>query len=97
MRLIFQLYVYGEQDEKGQLRQLGPHSIATKLNSMGIVSLTEKECWFGSSVKKVLSNPVYVGKIRYKYLKSNKNVVDGCCLPRNTKNRHAKYKKIYFG
>ena len=77
VRLIFQLFVYGEQCENGQLRQLGARSIATKLNSMGIVSPTEQEYWAVSSVKMILSNPVYVGKIRYKYRKSNKQIVDG--------------------
>lgn len=77
VRLIFQLYVCGELQDNGQIKQLGTHSIATKLNNMGIPCPSEKTDWSEVTIKQILSNPVYIGKIRYKYRRFQKRVVDG--------------------
>lgn len=77
VRLIFQLYTYGELQDNGQMKQLGTYSIALRLDNMGIDSPTSKSNWSDRTVKQILSNPVYIGKIRWKNRKSQKRIVDG--------------------
>lgn len=77
VRLIFQLYTYGELQDNGQMKQLGTYSIALRLDNMGIDSPTSKSNWSDRTVKQILSNPVYIGKIRWKNRKIQKRVVDG--------------------
>ena len=55
VRLIFNLYT---QDNK-----LGYNAIAERLNEMGIPTMLGKQ-WIASTVKTILKNPVYIGKLR---------------------------------
>lgn len=82
VRLIFQLYTYGELQDNGQMKQLGTYSIALRLDNMGIDSPTSKSNWSDRTVKQILSNPVYIGKIRWKTVKF-KNVFLTVYLPLN--------------
>lgn len=69
VKLIFDLYTSSEN-------RLGYNSIAVKLNNMGIPSMREKE-WIASTVKTILKNPVYIGKLRWHYKKEVKKIIDG--------------------
>lgn len=56
VKLIFQWYTADH---------LGPTAIAKKLNDFGIVTRREKP-WSRDTVREVIQNPVYIGKIRWK-------------------------------
>lgn len=84
VRLIFQFYVHGELRDNGQRKQYGTSSIATKLNNMGIPAPTETADWTEAEVRNLLSNPVYIGKIRYHYNKYRKHMVDGVLTVEHT-------------
>lgn len=75
VRLIFDLYVNGEKTENG-MQRLGMSLIARKLNSLGIKPL-KNEVWVSATIRDMLSNPVYAGKIRWKHRAVKKKVIDG--------------------
>lgn len=56
--------------------QIGVAKIVRKLNDMGIKSALGKG-WTPSSVQGILSNPVYIGKIRWNGRKTVKTIQDG--------------------
>lgn len=51
--------------------------IARKLTSMGILTLTGKKEWNRATVKDILQNNLYTGKIRWNRRKVGKEIVDG--------------------
>jgi len=61
VRLIFSLYVYGENG-----KQMGSTKIAHRLNQMGIKSPIRGHAWDASSVLSILKNEVYIGRIQWK-------------------------------
>lgn len=71
--LIFNLYVYG--DGESSIRY-GMQRIADYLNKRSIrPRISEK--WTLSSVKDILSNPVYYGYLRWNHRKAVRKIVDG--------------------
>lgn len=76
VKLIFDLYVYGELLEDGTRKRLGSQLISHKLNSMGILPLYANQ-WTVSSIIGVLKNPVYLGQIRWGRRSGKKTIVDG--------------------
>lgn len=62
VRLIFHLYLYGEQQTDGSYKRLGRQLICKKLDNMGI-SPTSSNKWSPSTLKDILQNPVYIGKV----------------------------------
>ena len=62
IRLIFQLYLYGEQQTDGAFKRLGRQAICKKLDDMGIMPATSNK-WSPSTIKDILQNPVYIGKV----------------------------------
>lgn len=65
VRLIFQLYTSGIAGDDGNPSPLGTCSIATRLQNLGIPSPTGARIWYSRTVRKILCNPVYIGKIRW--------------------------------
>ena len=63
VRLIFQLYAYGDRGENGE--------------SVFIGSDASGGYWTGVTVRYILKNPVYTGKVRWGRNKTKKMVVDG--------------------
>jgi DNA invertase Pin-like site-specific DNA recombinase len=85
VRLIFSLYVTGETAEDGSLRRLGIDLIAKKLNQMHI-NPAHGDYWTKASIRDILINPVYIGKIRWKWRANQKKMIDGKTVverPRN--------------
>lgn len=75
VRLLFQLFLGGET----------AFSLSVKLTDMGIASPSGKQ-WTQSSVRDVLRNPVYAGKIRWNWKQTVKSYEDGQIVrhrPRN--------------
>lgn len=73
VKQIFNWYAYG--DENGDT--IGFGEISKKLHSLGILSSTGRTDWQSASVRDILSNPVYIGKIRWGLRPQKKSVVDG--------------------
>lgn len=76
IKLIFELYTVGELQEDGTYKRLGTGLIANKLNSMKIPAKRGKE-WVPSTIRDILINPVYIGKIRWNWRPANKKLVNG--------------------
>ncbi|WP_330583654.1 recombinase family protein [Geosporobacter ferrireducens] len=76
VRLIFELYTNGEQQEDGSYRRLGPELIAQKLDSLKILPM-KKDFWSPQSIRDILRNPVYIGKIRWNWRPTKKKMVNG--------------------
>lgn len=80
VNLIYNWYVYGIDGSR-----LGISKIVRKLNALGIPALNRKD-WVDSSISSILTNPVYIGKIRWNYRKNVKKIEDGNIItmrPRN--------------
>ena len=75
IRMIFNWYVYGDLTTNGSNEILGCSRIAKKLDAMSIKPMF-KENWSKSSIKDILENPVYMGKIRWQYRKEVKQIKD---------------------
>ncbi len=62
VRLIFHLYLYGEKQPDGSCKRLGRLLICKKLDTMGIKPVTSEK-WSVSTIKDMLQNPAYIGKV----------------------------------
>ena len=76
VKLIFDLYTKGLPDDFGNLRRLGTPSIAKYLNEKGYKS-HRHDYWLAGTVKDIITNPAYCGKIRWGYQKQVKRMVGG--------------------
>ena len=74
--LIFDLYTIGELKEDGTYNRIGTGLIANKLNAMGIPAKKGKD-WVPSTIRDILINPTYIGKIRWNWRPANKKIVNG--------------------
>lgn len=70
VRLIYELFV----NEK-----LGTVNIANHLNDLGIKP-RKKDYWVNSSIRDILRNPVYIGKIRWNWRKTVKKYENGVII-----------------
>ena len=73
VQMIFNWYAYGDADG----RVMGFGEIATRLHNSGILSSTGMTQWQNASIRDILSNPVYIGKIRWGLRPQKKTMVDG--------------------
>ena len=64
VRLIFSLYTRGEKQEDGSFRRLGVSLIVRRLNEMRVPPRKSVH-WSVASVRGILSNPIYIGKLRW--------------------------------
>lgn len=76
VKLIFDLYVNGEDDGNGNKRRLGMDLIAKRLNQMGIPP-HRNDYWQKATIVDMLDNPVYAGYIRWGYRKTSKKIEGG--------------------
>lgn len=76
VKLIFDLYVNGDTDDFGHTRRLGIQQIARKLNELRIPSYRH-DYWEKATIRDMLNNPVYAGRIRWGYRKTVKKVANG--------------------
>ena len=73
VRMIFNWYCVGEMQPDGTYARLGAETIATKLDSLGIVPRQAKN-WSKASIADMLRNPTYAGMVRFGYDKEVKVV-----------------------
>ena len=76
VRLIYDLYIHGLTQADGSIRRLGAGLIARYLNKLQIPAPKGKQ-WAATSIRDILSNPVYIGKIRWNQRQSIKTLIDG--------------------
>ena len=76
VRMIFALYTKGEAAADGSVRRLGVSLIVRRLNDMHIKPRKSVH-WSSATVRDMLRNPVYTGKIRWNWRKDRKKIVDG--------------------
>ncbi|MGN0518343.1 MAG: recombinase family protein, partial [Acutalibacteraceae bacterium] len=76
VKLIFALYTKGEEQEDGSFRRLGVSLIVRRLNDMRVPPRKSNH-WSPATVRDILINPVYIGKIRWNWRPDSKKVVDG--------------------
>ena len=76
VRMIFDLYTVGLQDEDGSARPLSLGSIATRLNDMHIPSPSGSQ-WARITIRGIIKNPTYIGMVRWGSRETKKKVVDG--------------------
>lgn len=76
IKMIFELYTKGERQPDGTYKRLGVSLLARKLNSMKIPA-RKSEYWVPASIKDMLRNPVYTGKIRWNWRAEIKKMKSG--------------------
>lgn len=77
VKQIFQWFVHGElSPDGGPSSPLGSLSIAKKLDMLGIPSPGGGK-WSACSVRDIISNPTYIGKVRWSYRPTVKQMVNG--------------------
>lgn len=76
VRMIFDLYVNGEEQADGSKTRLGTGVIARRLNTMKIPP-QRGDMWVANTLRDLLSNPIYIGMIRWNYRPTTKKMVDG--------------------
>ncbi len=86
VRMIFDLYVNGELQPDGSHRRLGITLVTRRLNALHIKPMRGEQ-WSQASVRDILGNPVYIGKVRWNWRPEVKKMVNGQIKkssPRNT-------------
>lgn len=76
IRMIFEWYTKGDLQTDGTYKRLGMSLIVRKLNNLGIKP-QKNDVWTLPSIRDMLLNPVYIGKIRWNSRPSVKQVTDG--------------------
>lgn len=72
---IFSWYVYGI-DENGGKRRLGIQKIARMLNELKVPPIRH-DYWQKETIRDILINPVYIGKVRWNWRPVKSKMVDG--------------------
>jgi len=76
IKMIFELYTIGEEQQDGSIKRLGSTLIANKLNSLKIPpAIGEK--WDPARILELVRNPVYIGKVRWNFRPEVKKMQDG--------------------
>lgn len=75
VRLIYTWYTKGISQD-GIYCRIGTTKIAKRLDSLGIKPL-KNDVWSCSTIKDILRNPVYIGKIRWNWRPNKKSVTNG--------------------
>ena len=76
VRYIFNTFAEGEQQPDGTSRHVGVTTLANRLSDKGIPAPSGLPSWNGGTVRMILLNPVYIGKVRWKHSKPHR-VSDG--------------------
>lgn len=77
VRLIYQLYTEGDAAEDGTTERLGCGKIVRRLNNLGVKPRKGGKTWSVATIRDILINPVYCGKIKWNWRVTQKKMVDG--------------------
>lgn len=75
VKLIYEWYTKGISQD-GIYCRIGTTKIAKRLNSLGIKP-QRNDRWSCSTIKDILRNPIYIGKIRWNWRPNKKSVTNG--------------------
>lgn len=76
VKLIFELFTKGQLNPDGSFTKLGVSKIVRYLNELHIKPM-KNDVWTPSSVRDLITNPVYIGKVRWNSRKTVRKMVDG--------------------
>ena len=76
VKLIFEWYTKGAVLPDGSRERLGFSRIAKKLDSLHLPTASGK-AWSAATIKEILTNPIYIGKVRWNRRPQVKHVADG--------------------
>lgn len=88
VKLIFSLYTQGELQDDGSYKRLGMYLIAKKLDSIGYKTRSGKS-WIPSTIKAIITNQTYIGKVIWRRRPVNKNMNNG--IVSESRNRNHEY------
>lgn len=95
VRLIFNLYTVGEKQSDGSYKRLGTSLIVRRLNGMKIPAKKGGD-WVIGTIRDILINPVYVGKVRWNWRHNVKKMEDGhISVSRPRSNDSVTYKGLH--
>ena len=77
--------------------QLTPWDIAKKLTAMGVPTYTGDPEWSRATVKTILMNPVYIGKVRWNDRMQVKSMVDGELVTSRPRSNHTDHYMLFDG
>ncbi len=84
VRMIFDLYANGEYNPDGSVSKVGMHIICKKLDALGIKPRM-KDTWAVATIRDMLKNPTYIGKLRWQWKKEIKRYENGVLRKTRTK------------
>lgn len=93
VQLIFELYTKGMVQKDGSYKRYGQHLIAKHLDSSGIKPRNSIH-WSSTTIKDILTNPVYIGKVRWGWRPDVKVFEDGQIVTKRTKMPPGQYRLI---
>lgn len=76
---------------------LSPYKIAQRLTSMGVPTYSGDPEWSKETVKTILTNPTYVGKVRWNDRMQVKTMVDGELVTSRPRSNHTEKYMLYDG
>lgn len=76
IRSIYEWYTIGKLQPDSTRKHLGTALIARELNNMQVSSYTGGP-WTSSSIRDILINPVYIGKLRWNWRPIKKKIING--------------------
>ena len=79
VKMIFELYTIGEQKKDGTWERLGISRIVRRLNDLKIEP-TKGGDWSPPTIRDMLINPVYIGKLRWNWRKDVKRRENGAVV-----------------
>lgn len=85
VEMIFDLYIHGEKLEDGTYKKTGTGLIAKRLNELQFRTRSGN-LWSQVTIRDMLINPVYCGKLRWNFRQEKKTMRDGQIIvsrPRN--------------
>lgn len=77
--------------------RLTPGKIAKRLDSMGVPTYTGSAEWSIATIKTILSNPTYIGKVRWNDRIQVKTMVDGQLVASRPRSNHTDKYMLYDG
>lgn len=85
VRMIFNLYVHGEQQRDGTYQELGSYQIRDRLNHLHIPSRSQGS-WSAASIMDIIRNPTYAGYQRWQWRKVEKSLINDIIIESRPKN-----------
>ena len=74
-----------------------PGRIARRLDALGVHTYTGEPEWNASTVKTILTNPTYTGKVRWNDRMQVKTMVDGKLVSSRPRSNHTEHYMLYDG